>query len=106
MSSVTPDTLSSLFYHEAGPSQKINFFPGQEVRMQRLDLIKSWASGNKFYKLKDYFSYALLNNVTTLVSKGGMFSNHLDAFVSACKTFGFSCKCIIRSHTPDKHNPS
>jgi len=72
----------------------------------RLDLLHSWSSGNKYYKLKYPLQYVLENNISTIVSKGGMFSNHLVALAEACHVFHIQLIAIIRAYEPDVHNPS
>ncbi|HUR31388.1 MAG TPA: pyridoxal-phosphate dependent enzyme [Saprospiraceae bacterium] len=74
--------------------------------IKRLDLIDSWASGNKYYKLKYNIKFALEQGITTIVSKGGIFSNHLDALAKACHYFGLKCVCIVRSYTEDLLSPT
>jgi 1-aminocyclopropane-1-carboxylate deaminase len=76
------------------------------VGMMRLDLIQSWASGNKYYKLKYGIHDALMEGRDTIISKGGMFSNHLTALSDACREFGIRCIAVVRSHGPDEQNPS
>ncbi len=90
-----------------GPVQQIssdwghnNFF------IKRLDLIHSWADGNKYYKLKHNISYALEHNVKTIISKGGMFSNHLYSLASACAHFEIELICVVRSYEADLQNPT
>jgi 1-aminocyclopropane-1-carboxylate deaminase/D-cysteine desulfhydrase-like pyridoxal-dependent ACC family enzyme len=72
----------------------------------RLDLIKSWASGNKYFKLKYVLHDALEQGIPTIVSKGGMFSNHLAALAEACSVFGIQLVAVIRTYGPDDLNPS
>ena len=72
----------------------------------RLDLIQSWASGNKYFKLKYLLHDALERCIPTIVSKGGMFSNHLAALAEACSVFEKHLVAVIRTHSPDDHNPS
>ena len=89
------------------PLEKIEIDWGiPDFYIKRLDKIRSWASGNKYYKLKYNIEDALKKGVTSIVSKGGMFSNHLEALSSACSHFEIQCKCIIRSYTTDENNPT
>ena len=86
-----------------GPVEKIHHDWGApELFFKRLDLIRSWASGNKYYKLKYSISDCIENGIGSIVSKGGMFSNHLEALAKACATFGIRCVCVIRSYGDDK----
>jgi 1-aminocyclopropane-1-carboxylate deaminase len=90
-----------------GPLQKISTSPGlPDYYVNRLDLLHSWTSGNKYYKLKYVIRQALAEGVTTIVSKGGMFSNHLAALSSTCKSFDIRLIAVIRSYKPDEKNPS
>ena len=74
--------------------------------MLRLDLLPAWASGNKYFKLKPYLQAAIENGIRQIISKGGMFSNHLDALAQACHHFGFDLVCLVRSYQPDLDNPT
>lgn len=88
-----------------GPIQQIDrghdhFF------IKRLDLIKSWADGNKYYKLKNQLALARSENIKRIVSKGGMFSNHLYSLAHACAHFQIELVCVIRSYGDDLANPT
>lgn len=85
----------------------------QEIKFQntcfdliRLDQIESLASGNKYYKLKYYLQSAYQNNRQTIVSKGGMFSNHLHALAIACHALNIPCICMIGTFKDDDQNPT
>jgi 1-aminocyclopropane-1-carboxylate deaminase len=89
------------------PVQSIISGKGQPaLSILRLDLIKSWASGNKYFKLKYSLHHALQQDINVVVSKGGMFSNHLAALSEACLVFGKHLVAVVRSHAEDEHNPS
>jgi 1-aminocyclopropane-1-carboxylate deaminase len=90
-----------------GPIQTLdNYASGISLNILRLDLLQSWSSGNKYYKLKYPLQNVLKNNIRTIVSKGGMFSNHLAALAEACYAFHIQLVCIVRSFVPDEHNPT
>ncbi|MGB3079074.1 MAG: hypothetical protein WBB31_08380, partial [Saprospiraceae bacterium] len=90
-----------------GPIQKINCDWGHDkLFMKRLDLIRSWADGNKYYKLKENIAYARAHNLKTIISKGGMFSNHLHSLAHACAYFEMELICAIRSYQADLENPT
>lgn len=92
---------------EPGPVEQIEHVWGPaSLLIKRLDKIKSWASGNKYYKLKYSIADCLQNGVKTIISKGGMFSNHLEALSRACAHFHLNCVCVIRSYGDDEHNPT
>jgi len=89
-----------------GPIQHIRGDWGHEnFSILRLDLIQSWADGNKYYKLKKNIAFAIENGIKTIVSKGGMFSNHLFSLAHACSIFGIELVCVVRSYAPDPDNP-
>ncbi|MEP6646206.1 MAG: pyridoxal-phosphate dependent enzyme [Saprospiraceae bacterium] len=88
-----------------GPVQKINSFGSDHFYIKRLDLIQSWADGNKYYKIKNSIRFALDNRIETIVSKGGMFSNHLFSLAHACTQFKIELVCIVRSYKADHQNP-
>jgi 1-aminocyclopropane-1-carboxylate deaminase len=90
-----------------GPMQLVqtsSAYPDYYVK--RLDLLSSWASGNKYYKLKYIIRSALTEGVKTIISKGGMFSNHLAALSTTCKAFNLALIAVVRSYAPDEENPS
>ncbi|HZV71833.1 MAG TPA: pyridoxal-phosphate dependent enzyme [Saprospiraceae bacterium] len=89
-----------------GPVQKISSLGHDSLYIKRLDLIQSWSDGNKYYKLKNNIAFALDNNIKTIVSKGGMFSNHLYSLAHACSNFGIELVCMIRSYGTDGDNPT
>lgn len=90
-----------------GPLQSLaEWHSRKQISMLRLDLLQSWASGNKYYKLKYAIEFALANDVKVIVSKGGMFSNHLAALAEACHVFNLRLIAVIRSYAPDENNPS
>ena len=90
-----------------GPIQSLTSWQSRsQISMYRLDLLHSWSSGNKYYKLKYALEHALSKGVSTIVSKGGMFSNHLAALAEACEAFGMQLVAVIRSFAADENNPS
>ena len=106
-------TIPSISSHQRwtsfspGPLQHIKTPPGlPDYHLKRLDLLNSWATGNKYYKLKYVIHNALALQTNTIISKGGMFSNHLAALSSACKSFDIKFIAVIRSYKPDESNPS
>lgn len=108
MSATTsPSWLEEWKSYVPGPIQVIPTLTGQPtLLMHRLDAIQSWAEGNKYYKLKYVVRHALENNIKVIISKGGMFSNHLAALSKACSRFDIRCVALIRSHGADEQNPS
>ena len=89
------------------PLQGIQLLDGSSsLKILRLDLITSWATGNKYFKLKYVLHEALTSGIERIVSKGGMFSNHLAALSEACLAFNIHLVTVIRSHVRDEMNPS
>lgn len=89
-----------------GPVQQLkvsNSIPS--LNLVRLDLLRSWATGNKYYKLKYALKDALSQGVSVIVSKGGMFSNHIAALSEACYSFNIQLIAVLRSFAPDEMNP-
>ena len=92
---------------ETGPLQEVStsdMHPNYFVK--RLDLLQSWVNGNKYYKLKYVLKNVLHQNKKTVISKGGMFSNHLAALSKACDAFDLNLIAMVRSYQPDEENPS
>jgi 1-aminocyclopropane-1-carboxylate deaminase/D-cysteine desulfhydrase-like pyridoxal-dependent ACC family enzyme len=68
------------------------------IRMDllRLDLIHPLLSGNKWFKLKYSLLQAKEQGISTLLSFGGAYSNHLHALAYAGDRFGFKTIGLIR----------
>src|SRR5690606_682242 len=79
---------------------------GIRLHLLRLDLLDSWATGNKYFKLKYYFEEARCRGIKHVISKGGPFSNHLAALAEACATFGLQLTSIVRGYRDDPDNPT
>lgn len=104
---MNPENLEIWNSFTAAPVQHVSYDGGPfHLYIKRLDLIQSWATGNKYYKLKYNLRHALADGIKTVVSKGGMFSNHLDALTEACHAFDIKCICVVRSYKVDENNPS
>ena len=73
--------------------------------IKREDLIHPWVSGNKWRKLKYNLDFALQNNIQTIITFGGAFSNHLYATAGACALLGIKSIGIIRGEI-DHQNPT
>ncbi|WP_262733772.1 1-aminocyclopropane-1-carboxylate deaminase/D-cysteine desulfhydrase [Gaetbulibacter sp. NE] len=68
-----------------------------------------FVSGNKLRKLKYNLEFAKHQNIDTLLTFGGAFSNHISATAAAGKEFGFKTIGIIRGEelkTNFKTNPT
>jgi len=104
---ISPEKQQSWADFTPGPVEFISTLPYEpQLRMLRLDLVGSWATGNKYYKLKYAIQYAMTHGITTIVSKGGMFSNHLLALAEACAAFNIHLVALIRTYTQDESNPT
>lgn len=75
------------------------------LNIKREDLIHPWVSGNKWRKLKYNLDFALQNNIQTIITFGGAFSNHLYATAGACALLGIKSIGIIRGEI-DHQNPT
>jgi len=73
--------------------------------IKREDLIHPWVSGNKWRKLKYNLDFTLQNNIQTIITFGGAFSNHLYATAGACALLGIKSIGIIRGEV-DHQNPT
>lgn len=67
-----------------------------EVAMLRLDVVHPVVSGNKWYKLKHNIQYCLDNHITTILTFGGAYSNHLVATAAAAQLYGVQSVGIIK----------
>lgn len=66
----------------------------------RLDRIHEQVSGNKWFKLRYYLESAKAAKKTTIVTRGGAWSNHILATAAACRMLSFKCMGIIRGEKP------
>ena len=71
-----------------------------KVDVLRLDVIHPVISGNKWFKLKEYFKDAELLHKKTILTFGGAFSNHILATSASAELFGFKSIGIIRGEEP------
>jgi len=90
----------------ASPLQQLTnpLLDNAKVRLfvKRDDLIHPQFGGNKWRKLKYNLIQAKNNNVDTLLTFGGAWSNHIYATAAAGKHFGFKTIGLIRG---EKHQP-
>lgn len=64
----------------------------------RLDQMDEQIPGNKIYKLLENINAAKAQGFDTVLSFGGMWSNHLHALAQAGKRYGFNTVGIVRGH--------
>jgi 1-aminocyclopropane-1-carboxylate deaminase len=76
------------------------FSSAHEVYLKRDDLIHPMISGNKWRKLKYNLEFAKSELKTTLITKGGPYSNHIAAVATAGNLYGFQTKGLIRGEEP------
>jgi 1-aminocyclopropane-1-carboxylate deaminase/D-cysteine desulfhydrase-like pyridoxal-dependent ACC family enzyme len=74
--------------------------------MLRLDQVDHFISGNKIFKLRYYLERALENNIKSIVTFGGAYSNHLAATAYACKKCGIKSIGIVRGEEPKILSPT
>jgi 1-aminocyclopropane-1-carboxylate deaminase len=67
-----------------------------QIHVLRLDLIHPFVNGNKWFKLKYNLEAARQENLKTILTFGGAFSNHIYATAAAGKFLGFQTIGIIR----------
>ena len=91
-------------YVQNSRNQHLPFFSryGIWVDILRLDLIHPIISGNKWFKLKYYLEDARETNKSTLVSFGGVYSNHLVATAFAAKKEGLKSIGYVRGDKETK----
>lgn len=69
---------------------------GITLDVLRLDLPDPLTGGNKWFKLHKYIEHARENEINTLLSFGGAFSNHIAALAAAGEKFNLNTIGIIR----------
>ena len=79
---------------------------GVEVWLKRDDLIHPEMPGNKWRKLKYYLAEAAERGERTLLTFGGVYSNHIRAAAAAGRYCGLPTIGIIRGEEPRPPNPS
>lgn len=80
--------------------EKMNYLSnklGKNIYVKRDDQTGIEISGNKVRKLEYTVKEALNNNCTTLITCGGIQSNHARATAAAAKMFGLDCILVLRS---------
>jgi 1-aminocyclopropane-1-carboxylate deaminase len=66
------------------------------ISMLRLDVIHPVVSGNKWYKLKHNIIHAINGGYESILTFGGVYSNHLIATALAAKEYGIKAIGIVR----------
>ncbi len=90
--------------------QQINSDPGSnagiELYVLRLDIMHPQINGNKWFKLKYNFVAAKERNLSTILTFGGAYSNHIYATAAAGNLFGFRTIGVIRGEENSPLNPT
>lgn len=79
---------------------------GVELWIKRDDLLHPVLSGNKWRKLKYILNHALQLGADSIISMGGVYSNHLHALAFAGKALGIQTAAYIRGEAPDLFTPT
>lgn len=77
-----------------------------EAVMLRLDLLHPQVSGNKWFKLKYNIEAAIQQNKDTILTFGGVRSNHIAATAAAARYFKIKSVGIIRGEAIQADNPT
>ena len=77
---------------------------GIKMSIARLDLIHSIVSGNKLFKLHYFIKEAIEKNISTIITFGGAYSNHLVATAYYTNSIGLDCYGIVRGEEPDNYS--
>lgn len=77
-----------------------------ELYVLRLDLVHPLISGNKWYKLKYNLEAAKRENIDTILTFGGAYSNHIHATAAAGNLLGFKTIGVIRGEETLPLNPT
>ncbi|PPC04634.1 pyridoxal-phosphate dependent enzyme [Acinetobacter pittii] len=78
------------------PHQHIQLPYPLHLDIKRLDLIHPQISGNKFFKLKYNLLVAKQQNLSSILTFGGAYSNHIAATAYAAHLFGLKSVGVIR----------
>jgi 1-aminocyclopropane-1-carboxylate deaminase len=100
--------MSSIFLPP--PIQQINSQiatnAGVELYVLRLDLMHPQVNGNKWFKLKYNLEEAKAKKLSTILTFGGAYSNHIFATAAAGNLFGFQTIGVIRGEETLPLNPT
>lgn len=94
------DPPISRFYHPLLDAKQIT------VHIKHDELIHPIVSGNKLYKLKRNIAYAQDHNLSTVISFGGAYSNHLHALAFLGRELKLNTVGIIRGELIYPLNPT
>jgi 1-aminocyclopropane-1-carboxylate deaminase len=77
-----------------------------EIHVLRLDLMHPFVNGNKWFKLKYNLEAAKQENLNTILTFGGAFSNHIYATAAAGNLLNFHTIGVIRGEETLPLNPT
>lgn len=77
---------------------------GPRIWVKRDDLTGSLLSGNKVRKLEFTLAQAMAEGCDTIVTCGGLQSNHCRATAIACAQLGLSCCLVLRGEAETPHD--
>lgn len=72
----------------------------------RLDLMHPVISGNKWFKLKEYFKEAINLRKTNIITYGGAYSNHLVATAAFAQASRLKSTGLVRGERPAQLSPT
>lgn len=76
------------------------------VFLKRIDLVHPAISGNKWYKMKYNIAEMKRQDIGTMLTLGGAYSNHIHAAAEAGSIFGFKTIGLIRGEAHHPLNPT
>jgi 1-aminocyclopropane-1-carboxylate deaminase len=82
------------------------FAGGPSVDVLKLQEVHPVVSGNKWYKLKYYLQEAVERGYTSIITRGGPYSNHIIASAWAARELGLKSIGIIRGVAPPALSPT
>ncbi len=92
------------------PLQAVEWSPFKDrnisLFIKRDDLLHPGISGNKFYKLYHHLQQARAEDISTIVSFGGAYSNHLHALSICGGLLGLNTVGVIRGEKPKQLSPT
>lgn len=81
------------------PLQRLTPMTGPRIWIKRDDLSGFGLSGNKVRKLEFVLAEALSQGADTIITCGGLQSNHCRATAVACAQLGLHCELLLRGET-------
>ena len=74
---------------------------GRRIWVKRDDLTGTTLTGNKVRKLEFFAAYAKARGIDTLITCGGLQSNHARATAAVCAQLGWHCELVLRGKTAE-----